>query len=99
MVPTMRMFPRDDPTITNATTTTAIDNDVTSTTPGGKKKDVMRKHMTRVISETLTAHPSTVYIGEDVEHGGYYLVTDTLSTTHPGRIIDFPPDETTLLGA
>lgn len=63
------------------------------------KRDVMRKHMTRVISETMTNNPKVVYIGEDVEHGGYYLVTDGLASKFPGRVIDFPPDETTLLGA
>jgi pyruvate/2-oxoglutarate/acetoin dehydrogenase E1 component len=36
---------------------------------------------------------------EDVEHGGYYLVTDQLAKRYPGRVIDFPPDETSLLGA
>jgi pyruvate/2-oxoglutarate/acetoin dehydrogenase E1 component len=55
--------------------------------------------MTRVISETMTNNPKVVYIGEDVEHGGYYLVTDGLASKFPGRVIDFPPDETTLLGA
>jgi len=43
--------------------------------------------------------PKVVYIGEDVEHGGYYLVTDGLVDKFKGRVIDFPPDETTLLGA
>ena len=64
-----------------------------------QKRDVMRKHMTRVISETMTKNKKVVYIGEDVEHGGYYLVTDGLAKQFPGRVIDFPPDETTLLGA
>mmetsp|Transcript_31006 Transcript_31006/g.47500 ORF Transcript_31006/g.47500 Transcript_31006/m.47500 type:complete len:849 (+) Transcript_31006:121-2667(+) len=63
------------------------------------KGEVMRKHMTRVIEETLRDDPSVVYIGEDVEHGGYYLVTDGLAKKFPGRVRDFPPDETTLLGA
>lgn len=63
------------------------------------KRDVMRKHMTRVILETMTNNEKVVYIGEDVEHGGYYLVTDGLAKRFPGRVIDFPPDETTLLGA
>ena len=63
-----------------------------------KKRDVMRKHMTRVIEEVM-ANPKVVYIGEDVEHGGYYLVTDGLAKKYPKRVIDFPPDETTLLGA
>jgi pyruvate/2-oxoglutarate/acetoin dehydrogenase E1 component len=36
----------------------------------------MRKHMTRVIAEVIAGDKSVVYIGEDVDHGGYYLVTD-----------------------
>ena len=64
-----------------------------------EKREVMRKHMTRVIDEVLEKNPEVVYIGEDVEHGGYYLVTDGLAKKYPGRVIDFPPDETTLLGA
>ena len=64
-----------------------------------KKRDVMRKHMTRVIEEVMEANSRVVYIGEDVEHGGYYCVTDGLVKKFPKRIIDFPPDETTLLGA
>jgi pyruvate/2-oxoglutarate/acetoin dehydrogenase E1 component len=40
-----------------------------------------------------------VYIGEDVEHGGYYLVTEGLKAKYPLRVRDFPPDETSLLGA
>jgi len=63
------------------------------------KLEVMRKHMTRAVSESLERNPDVVYIGEDVEHGGYYLVTDGLAAAHPGRVVDFPPDETTLLGA
>jgi hypothetical protein len=63
------------------------------------KRDVMRKHMTRVVAETMANNDKTIYIGEDVEHGGYYLVTDGLAKRFPGRVIDFPPDETTLLGA
>ena len=35
----------------------------------------------------------------DVRHGGYYLITDGIYKKFgPKRIIDFPPDETTLLG-
>jgi len=64
-----------------------------------RKAEVMRKHMNKVIAETLEKYPDCVYIGEDVEHGGYYLVTDGLAKKFPKRIIDFPPDETTLLGA
>lgn len=65
----------------------------------GSKPEVMRKHMTRVLEESLTNDSSVVYLGEDVEHGGYYLVTDQLAKRFPGRVIDFPPDETSLLGA
>ena len=42
--------------------------------------------------------PLKVYIGEDVTHGGYYLVTDGLAKKHKRKVADFPPDETTLLG-
>lgn len=31
--------------------------------------------------------------------GGYYLVTDGLASKYPMRVCDFPPDETTLVGA
>ena len=96
----------------------------------GKKaagaSDVMRKHMTKCFDEFLHKNHDTVYIGEDVEHGGYvcsmyhifcgfyfmiisfcfafalisyYLVTDGLAKKYPGRVIDFPPDETSLVGA
>eukprot|EP00941_MAST-03F_sp_MAST-3F-sp1_P001865 g1865.t1 len=64
-----------------------------------KKSDVMRKWMNRVIDESLSEYPEMVYIGEDVEHGGYYLVSDGLAKKYPGRCSDFPPDETSLLGA
>ena len=60
---------------------------------------VMRKHMTSVVAETLDRHPTAVYLGEDVEHGGYYLVTDALAKAYPQRVRDFPPDETSLVGA
>jgi len=38
-------------------------------------------------------------LGEDVRHGGYYLVTEGLAKKFPQRVLDFPPDETTLMGA
>ena len=63
------------------------------------KKEIMRKHMTRVVDEVLASDKRVVYIGEDVEHGGYYLVTHGLAKKYPGRVSDFPPDETALLGA
>jgi 2-oxoisovalerate dehydrogenase E1 component len=64
-----------------------------------EKNEVMRKHMTRAFDEVLATNGDTVYIGEDVMHGGYYLVTDKLATKWPMRVRDFPPDETTLVGA
>jgi 2-oxoisovalerate dehydrogenase E1 component len=66
-----------------------------NTAPG----DVMRKHMTRVFDELLGSTANMVYIGEDVTHGGYYLVSDGLNKKYPNRVRDFPPDETTLIGA
>ncbi len=64
-----------------------------------EKPDVMRKLMTRFYDEMLTEYPEAVYIGEDVTHGGYYLVTDGLRAKHKRKVADFPPDETTLVGA
>jgi len=52
-----------------------------------------------VLDELLSARSNLVYIGEDVEHGGYYLVTEGLVAKYPLRVIDFPPDETSLIGA
>ncbi len=72
-------------------------NDATGS--GGEKLQVMRKHMTRLYDELLTNSPDIVYIGEDVQHGGYYLVTENLHKKFPLRVADFPPDETTLIGA
>ena len=63
------------------------------------KPDVMRKHMNRVILESMENDESVVYLGEDVIHGGYYAVTEGVAKQFPDRIIDFPPDETSLLGA
>lgn len=66
--------------------------------PPASARDVMRKHMTRVLEEILGANPLAVYVGEDVEHGGYYLVTEGLKKRFPVRVSDFPPDETALVG-
>jgi len=38
-------------------------------------------------------------LGEDIRHGGYYLCTDGLAAKYPLRVLDLPPDETTLVGA
>ena len=64
-----------------------------------KPPEVMRKHMTRLMHEVMEQTNDVVYLGEDVRHGGYYLVTDKLYEKFPHRIHDFPPDETTLIGA
>lgn len=66
---------------------------------GVGSKDAMRKHMTRVFDELLQDNKDVVYIGEDVEHGGYNLVTDGLAAKYPNRVQDFPPDETSIVGA
>jgi 2-oxoisovalerate dehydrogenase E1 component len=65
----------------------------------GSRKEVMRKHMNRVIAEVMEQDESVVYLGEDVRHGGYYVVTEGLAKQFPDRVLDFPPDETSLLGA
>lgn len=63
------------------------------------RPQLMRKHMTQVIDETLATHKQAVYLGEDVVHGGYYLVTDGLADKYPTRVRDFPPEETVLVGS
>eukprot|EP01061_Rhynchopus_euleeides_P020168 TRINITY_DN32905_c0_g1_i1.p1 TRINITY_DN32905_c0_g1~~TRINITY_DN32905_c0_g1_i1.p1 ORF type:complete len:771 (+),score=312.17 TRINITY_DN32905_c0_g1_i1:36-2315(+) len=63
-----------------------------------KDLHVMRKHMTRVFDEILAEQSDVVYVGEDVEHGGYYLVTDGLAKKYPHRVKDFPPEESALMG-
>lgn len=70
----------------------------TSTKPARIKRHVLRKCMNMVMDEVLTDRPDAVYIGEDVEHGGYYLVTENLKKKYPTRVRDFPPDETSLFG-
>lgn len=47
--------------------------------------DTMRKHMTRLYDELLRTNTDMVYIGEDVQHGGYYLVTEGLAKSFPLR--------------
>jgi len=87
-----------DMIVANGTSGNAL-NTNSSIHENGGSKDVMRKHMTRVIAEAMGAYKDIVYIGEDVTHGGYYLVTDELVNQFPSRVCDFAPDETTLLGA
>jgi 2-oxoisovalerate dehydrogenase E1 component len=113
LTPPLVPVPRLPPTIlqafdtaatTKAASGTADKSPPTTTTNIGNrqtpnKREVMRKHMTRVLEEVLTQDESIVYMGEDVKHGGYYLVTDGLAQKFPGRVLDFPPDETSLLGA
>eukprot|EP00744_Colponema_vietnamica_P022097 GILI01031693.1.p1 GENE.GILI01031693.1~~GILI01031693.1.p1 ORF type:complete len:477 (+),score=40.16 GILI01031693.1:157-1431(+) len=83
--------------------TKAISSDtfVTPATFGisGAEAQVMRKHMHRVFDELLEENKNLVYIGEDVRHGGYYLVTEGLKKKYNSRLIDFPPDETSIIGA
>jgi len=77
------------------------DMDELSTIKRGRK-NVMRKLMNGIIEEVMVKYPECVYIGEDVRHGGYYLVTDGLTDISTNgvrsRIYDFPPDESSLIG-
>ena len=78
----------------------ASPNALSSSENAKVKKEVMRKHMTRAYDELLGDDgKKCVYLGEDVRHGGYYLVTDGLFRKHPMRVHDFPPCETSLMGA
>jgi len=47
-----------------------------------KGRSWMRKHMTSVLAEALEQQSDVLYIGEDVMHGGYYLVTDGTSKVY-----------------
>ena len=51
------------------------------------KPDTMRKNMTKLYDEVLSMNIDTVYIGEDIEHGGYYLVTEGLAKKYPMRYV------------
>ena len=81
-----------------STTISSLDREKLKANAGERSPKVMRKHMTRALEEAMAKDESVVYLGEDVRHGGYYLVTDGLVETYPDRVLDFPPDETTLLG-
>lgn len=65
---------------------------------GAKRKKIhtMRENMNQVYHELLQLFPQTVYVGEDVRHGGYYLVTEGLHDKYGHRVQDIPPDETML---
>jgi 2-oxoisovalerate dehydrogenase E1 component len=84
----------------STTPSTALPNVIPSSVGiTGAAAQVMRKHMTKVFDDALAdARKDVVYIGEDVIHGGYYMVTDGLAKRYPLRVQDFPPDETSLLG-
>ncbi len=55
--------------------------------------------MKRVIAETLERHSDVIYMGEGVQNGGMYMETEGLASRFPSRVLDFDPDETTLIGA
>ena len=60
----------------------------------------MRPLMTRGLHELLATKERVLYVGEDVEHGGYYRVSEGLKDTFSRRrCFDWPPDEASLLGA
>ena len=65
-----------------------------------KSKWEMRPLMTRALADEMECDDRLVYIGEDVEHGGYYRVTEGLRARFGRRrIFDWPPDEASLIGA
>ena len=60
----------------------------------------MRQLMTRALGELMATEERIVYLGEDVEHGGYYRVSEGLKDTFGRRrCFDWPPDEASLVGA
>ena len=59
----------------------------------------MRKLINRVLNDMLDVHSDVVILGEDIRHGGYYALTDGLHNKYPHRVMDFAPDETSLVGA
>ena len=64
-----------------------IEKNVLPTNNEKNKPDTMRKNMTKVYDEILSRNIDTVYVGEDVEHGGYYLVTEGLAKKYPLRYV------------
>ena len=58
----------------------------------------MRKIMNASIEEAFLRYDNLIYIGEDVRHGGYYLITEGLASKYSSRVLDYPPDETTIFG-
>ena len=64
------------------------------------KPSDMRQLMTRAITELMSGNERIVYVGEDVEHGGYYRVSEGLKDKFGRRrCFDWPPDEASLVGA
>ena len=64
----------------------------------GRTRWEMRPLMTRALTELMATDARVVYIGEDVEHGGYYRVTEGLRDRFGRRrIFDWPPDEASLI--
>jgi len=64
------------------------------------KPSDMRQLMTRAITELMGGNERIVYVGEDVEHGGYYRVSEGLKGKFGRRrCFDWPPDEASLVGA
>lgn len=90
---------------------TSLNNNEDSSNSLENPKDVMRKLMNRSIIEAMERDDSIIYLGEDVRHGGYYLVTENVAgrleewrkssenVAERSRIVDWLPDETSLIGA
>ena len=64
----------------------------------GKSRWEMRPLMTRALGDAMAADERILYVGEDVEHGGYYRVSEGLRERFGRRrIFDWPPDEASLI--
>lgn len=60
----------------------------------GTARESMRKHMTAILAELLETNRECVYIGEDVEHGGYVCDFQQLYRTYILSYIVFPSGTT-----
>jgi 2-oxoisovalerate dehydrogenase E1 component beta subunit len=50
------------------------------------------------LEEAMAADPRVFLLGEDVEAGGVFRATDGLATKFPGRVIDTPLAESSIIG-
>ena len=93
-IPVRQDKPQEEKVVEDRASSSISSSNYNNPNNTGEKKEIMRKHMTRVIDECLGRYEDVVYLGEDVKHGGYYLVTDGLAAKYEGRVLDFPPVST-----